>query len=62
MRLHENISVVLEGDRANMWDTGDEISLKGFFFINWVADRDNFRPDFKIYFKVLNMGHHLSVS
>ena len=61
-KLNENISVVLEGDRVNNWETGDEISFKGYFFINWVADRDNFRPDFKIYFKVLNMGQHLSVT
>jgi hypothetical protein len=62
MKLHENVSVVLEGERANMWDTGDEISFKGYFFINWVEDKEKFRPDFKIYFKVLDMGNHLSVS
>lgn len=61
MKTAEILSVVLEGDRTNIWENGDEVELKGYYFINWIADKNFLRPDFNIYFKALNAGNHISL-
>lgn len=61
MKATEIVSIVFEGDRTNFWENGDEIEVKGYYFINWIADKTFLRPDFNIYFKALNVGNHLSI-